>query len=147
MKDNYELIEYVHKDANMGVYTIEKVLETLKERDNKITGLLEETLEEYRDFVQSSRRKLEENNIKPDEESFLSKMWSNMEITKEIKKDNSDASIADIMIKGISSGHIEIEKRLIVEKEEDDALDEHKKIAKKYEKFQKKTMEKFKKYL
>ena len=32
--------------------------------------------------------------------------------TKEVKKDNSDAAIADMLIKGVSMGSIEMEKKI-----------------------------------
>ena len=39
-------------------------------------------------------------------------MMSTMGITKEVKKDNSDAAIADMLIKGVSMGSIEMEKKI-----------------------------------
>ena len=147
MKENYELIDYVYQDASTGVYKVKKVLETLENRDNKITGLLKDILNQYEDFSSQSKRLLEENNIEVKEESYFSKIWSNMEINKEIKKDNSDASIADMMIKEISIGHLETCKRLKLEKEDKDREKEHEKLAKQYEKFQHKSIEKLKEYL
>ena len=42
MKETNELLEHVYKDASMGSYTMEHLLEDLKDRDNKIKGLAED---------------------------------------------------------------------------------------------------------
>ena len=47
MKETNELLEHIYKDASMGSYTMEQLLEELKERDNKIKGLAEDILKEY----------------------------------------------------------------------------------------------------
>jgi len=144
MKEKFELVDYVHKDANMAIYTTNKILDMIKDRDNKIKGLLQEIIDEYKDYLSDSRKELEGNDITPDEEGLICKMWANMEITRDVKKDNSDSSIADMMIKGITMSNVEIER---VINEYDDADKEHKKLAKKFFKFQEKTVDKLKKYL
>ena len=50
MKETNELLEHIYKDASMGSYTMEHLLEELKERDNKIKGLAEDILKEYQEF-------------------------------------------------------------------------------------------------
>lgn len=68
-----------------------------------------------------------------------------MGINKEVKADNSDAAIADMLIKGISTGSVEIEKKLKAYEKEVDK--EHKKLAHDYLKFQEKAIDHLKKYL
>ena len=68
-----------------------------------------------------------------------------MGIHKEVKKDNSDSSIADMLIKGISMGSIDMEKKI---KDYDDEVNkDYLKIAKDFMKFQEKTIEDLKKFL
>ena len=145
MKEEFELVEHIHKDASMAVYTLEKLLNNLQERDNKIKGFVEEILQKYEEYVKVSKEELEKNNIVPTEEGIIAKMMSSMGISKEVKEDNSDASIADMLIKGISMGSIEMEKKI---KDYDKEVDKnHLKLAKDFLKFQEKTISELKKYL
>lgn len=145
MKETNELLEHIYKDASMGSYTMEHLLENLKDRDNKIKGLAEDILKEYQEFKSKAREQLKKENVKLEEEGLIAKMMSTMGISKEVKKDNSDAAIADMLIKGVSMGSIEMEKKIKdfakeVEKED-------KKLAEDFLKFQQKTVDKLKEYL
>lgn len=145
MEEKYKLLEQVHHDSSMAVFTIEKLLKELKDKDNKIKNYLNEILDEYKDFESESKNLLELDDRKVDDPSIFAKMGSSMGVSKEVNKDNSDSAIADMMIQGVSMGVIEIEKKL---KEYDKELDdEHKKISKKFLKFQQKTVDSLKKYL
>ena len=44
MKESNELILHIYQDAEMSAYTITKLLEGLKDRDNKIKKTLEDVL-------------------------------------------------------------------------------------------------------
>ncbi len=145
MEEKFELLEQVYHDASMGSYTIEKLLEQLKEKDNKIKAYLEEVLKEYQQYQEEAGEILKENNIEPDNPGWMSKMGSAMGISKEVKEDNSDSAIADMMIKGVSTGSIEIEKKL--KEYEQDIDKEHKKLARNYLKFQQKAIQHLKEYL
>ena len=63
----------------------------------------------------------------------------------EIKKDNSDAAIAHMLIEGFTMGVVDIESKIknLDKKVDKDILD----IANKYLKFQQEEIDKFKKYL
>ena len=37
MKENYELMEHIYKDAEMAVYTLTTLTNDLKDKDNKIS--------------------------------------------------------------------------------------------------------------
>lgn len=145
MEEKFELLEQVHHDASMGAYTIQKLLDNLKDRDNKIKAYAEEIMQKYQEFEMDSRKILEENNKEVADPSMMAKMGSSMVINKEVKADNSDSAIADMLIKGISTGSVEIEKKLKAYEKEVDK--EHKKIAHDYLKFQEKAIDKLKKYL
>ena len=145
MEEKFELLEHVHHDSSMAAYTIEKLLDKLKDKDNKIKEYAEEILKEYQQFEEEARVLLKEGNKELSEPSFMAKMESSMGISKEVKDDNSDSSIADMLIQGVSMGSIEIEKEL--KEYEKDIDKEHKKLARKYLKFQEKTIENLKEYL
>lgn len=145
MEEKFELLEQVHHDSSMAAHTLEKLLDSLKEKDNKIKAYVEELLQQYQEFEEETRKILEENNKPISEPGIMSKIGSSMGINKEVKEDNSDSSIADMVIKGISNGSIEIEKKLKAYEKEVDK--EHKKIAQKFLKFQEKAINELKKYL
>lgn len=145
MNEKYELLEHIHKDASMATYTLTKLIETLKEKDNKIKGKVEDILKEYAQYETKVKAELEKHHIKPTGEGNMAKIMSTMEIKKEVKSDNSDAAIADMLIKGISMGSIEMEKKV---KDYRDRVDkEQLQLAEDFLKFQQQTIERLKEYL
>lgn len=145
MNETNELLEEVYKTAAMGRFSMMKLIEALKERDNKIKGYLEELLEDYRNYEDQSKELLLKENIEPMEENAISKLMASMGIQKEVKGDNSDAAMAEMLIQGISIGSIEMEKQIKNYKDHVDKDDM--KLAKKFLKFQEKAIEELKKYL
>ena len=145
MNETNELLEEVYKTAAMGRFSMMKLIEALKEKDNKIKGYLEELLEDYRNYEDQSKELLLKANIEPMEENAISKLMASMGIQKEVKGDNSDAAMAEMLIQGISMGSIEMEKQIKNYKDHVDKDDM--KLAKKFLKFQEKAIEELKKYL
>lgn len=139
MKEKYELYEHVYQDAEMSCYTIEKLSSNLKEKDNKIKKILEDILKEYTAWKDKAKNELEENGQKIEEKGMLSKMMAGMGIKKEVKSDNSDSSIADLLIQGISMGSIDAEKKLKAYDQEVEKKQLH--FLKDFLKFQEKTIE------
>lgn len=145
MNENLELLKMIYKDANMGTETITTLLNTIKEKDNKIKNVTEEILKDYEHFLKESKKFINKNKEKTEEESIMAKASSWMGIKMELMKDNSDARIADMLIKGLTMGSIEMSKKIddyekIVDK---DIL----KLAKEFKKFQEEATLKLKKYL
>ena len=145
MNETNELLEEVYKTAAMGRFSMMKLIEALKEKDNKIKGYLEELLEDYRNYEDQSKELLLKESIEPMEENAISKLMASMGIQKEVNGDNSDAAMAEMLIQGISMGSIEMEKQIKNYKDRVDKDDM--KLAKKFLKFQEKAIEELKKYL
>ncbi len=145
MKENNELLEHIYQDAEMAYYTLEKLEEFLKEKDNKIKGLVEETKLEYLSFKERAESHLEKDNQEIVPEDIVTKWMAKMGIKKEVKSDNSDSSIADLLIKGISMGSINMEKK--IKDYEKSCNKEDLKLAKDFLRFQEEKIEKLKKYL
>lgn len=145
MKEKNELLLHVYKDSDMSVTTLTELLEDLKEKDNKIKSVVEDLLKEYQSFLNRSKECLEKENIPLETEGIMTKMMTNMGVSKEVKSDNSDASIADMLIKGISMGSIDMEKKIGDYKKEVEKKDL--KVAKEFLKFQQKAIDKLKKFL
>ena len=145
MNENLELYKHIYKDSDMAIFTINKLLKDLKEKDNKIKGVIEDILKEYEKYYIESKEYLESNNTSLDENTPLSKMGASMGIKKEVKSDNSDASIAEVLIQGIAMGSLDMEKKITNYKKEVDKKEL--KFAEEFLKFQQKTINELKKYL
>ncbi len=145
MNRQTELIEKIYKDASMGRFSTQKLLENLKGKDNKITGKVEEIFKEYSSYEEKAKESLLSRDMKLVEEGNITKIMSSMGIYKEVLIDNSDAAIADLLIQGLSMGEIEMEKR--VENASDDINKDDLKLAKDFLKFQKKAQKEIKEFL
>lgn len=145
MDENIELLKHIYEDAEMAAFTLTQTLEDLKHKDNKIKDGVEDVLKGYERYKEEAGRSLETRGEEPKETGSMSKMGASMGIKKEIKADNSDSSVADMLIKGISMGSIDMEKKISAyEKSVDKEILE---FAKDFKKFQEENMEVFKKYL
>ena len=50
MDENIELLEYIYKNSEMGVFTIKTLLKELKDKENKIKRLADDEMKEYNRF-------------------------------------------------------------------------------------------------
>lgn len=145
MKENNEVLIHIYKDCDMSVSVLSKLLNELKEKDNKIKDSIEDVLKEYQNFKEQTKELLDKDGVKPEKENLVTKIMGNMGVSKEVKDDNSDSSIADMLVKGISMGSIDMEKKLSQYK---DCLDENiKEFVESFLKFQESAIDKLKKYL
>ena len=145
MKENNELVLHIYQDAEMAAYTLTKLLEELKDKDNKIKKTLEDVLKDYEDWKTKTKKYLKKEKAEISENSMFEKMMAKMGISKEVKDDNSDSAIADLLIKGVSMGTIDMEKKIKDYAEE--ASDKDLELAREFLKFQEKTIDIFKEYL
>ena len=145
MNENNELLEYMYQTSEMAKFTLEKLLNELKGKDNKIIKDVEDVLKKYEIYYKSLKKELKKESIKPKDSSLLSKMGASMGIKKEVISDNSDASIADMLIKGMSMGVLDIEKKL--SQYDEIANKKTIKLAKEFLKFQQESITQLKKYL
>lgn len=145
MEEKNELLEHIYKDAYMASYSLQKLLDEIKNKDNKIKGDVEDILRKYQEFKEEIEELLKGNGEEVNDPNFFAKMGSTMGIIKEVKTDNSDSSIADMVIQGVSMGSIETEKKL--KAYEKDIEKEYKDLAERFLKFQQKSIDKLKKYL
>lgn len=145
MDENLELLEYIYKDSDMSCTTLEKLLQELNDKDNKIKKKVEEILKDYEEFLKKAKKYLKEYSAPLKENSIMAKMGAKMGIKKEVKSDNSDAAMADMLIKGITMGTIDIEKRITNYKEVVDK--KYLEFAKDFLTFQQETIEQLKCFL
>lgn len=145
MNKQFELVEQIYKDASMGKYSTHQLLNAIEKKDNKISDLVQDILEEYSSFCEKAKETLLSNDIELQDESVMVKMMSTMGIYKEVLSDNSDSAISEMLIQGLSMGILEMEKRI---KNVVDGVDKkYVKFAKDFLKFQKERKKDLEKYL
>lgn len=145
MDENMELLEYIYKNSEMGVFTIKTLLKDLNDKDNKIKKLADYEMKEYNKFQDEARKLIKKNNFDLKTNGIMAKVGSMMGIKKEVSKDNSDSSIAHMLTEGITMGIVDMETKL---KNYKNTVD--KKIynlGKDFLKFQQEEIEKLKEFM
>ena len=145
MDENLEMLEYIHKASNMGRSSSEDLLRALKDKDNKIKKTLENICKEYEKFEKQSAKLLKKYKKEPKTAGIMADIMSKMNIKMEVKKDNSDASMASTLIQGLTMGNLEIDKRIstFVNFIDKDILN----MAKEFKKFGEEYTEKLKQFI
>ncbi len=143
MDANLELLQFIYQSSEMGKNALEKLLEELKEKENKIKSIVSDELKIYEKYYKDSKKLAKD--IKLAGGNMMSKMASDMGIKKEVKKDNSDAAIAHMLIEGLTMGSIDMDTKInnYATKADKKVL----KLAKDYAQFQQDEIEKLKEFL
>ena len=76
MKENYELMEHIYKDAEMASYTLTKLIRDLKDKDNKIKKTLEDIMKEYESWKKKAMKYLKKGKAEITDTSFFEKYCS-----------------------------------------------------------------------
>ena len=145
MNENLELLEYIYKSSEMGVQALTNILKEINNKENKLKRVISDELSLYEKFYKTSKNILKKNKAKFKGINIMVKTMSKEAIKVEIKKDNSDAAIAHMLIEGFTMGVVDIESKIknLDKKVDKDILD----LANKYLKFQQDEIDKLKKYL
>ncbi len=112
MNENEELLEYIYQTADMGAKSLTDLLNDINDKDNKIKKLISEQLKGYEKYLKEAKKLLKKHDIKPKTKGLMADIMSKMGIKKEVKKDNSDAALADMLIQGFLMGNLEMQKRI-----------------------------------
>lgn len=144
MQAKDQILNAVYKDSSMSVYSLMQLQKELKDLDNKIGDTISDIKEGYERYLKETEKLAKKYKVKLKEESMMAKMAAKMGIKEEIKKDNSDARVADMLIKGIVVGSVDIEKKMKNFKSEEKEINE---LGLKFYEFQQETIEHLKKYL
>lgn len=145
MNENMELLNFVYENAEMGMHSLNNLSDILRNKDNKIKGLIEDELKEYNSFLKESKKLLKKNKIEPKKTNLMAKISSKMGIAMETMKDNSDPAIASMVIEGLTMGIVEMETKI----ENYKKLVDKKilKLSTKFLKFQEEEIEKLKTFM
>lgn len=144
MQAKEELLNAVYKDSSMSVYSLSQLQKELKDCDNKIMETVSNIKEGYERYLKETEKLAKKHKVKLQEEGMMAKMGAKMGIKEELKKDNCDARVADMLIKGIAMGSLDIEKKIRNFKSEEKEINEW---ASDFYKFQQDNIEHLKKYL
>ena len=124
-----------------------KVSELIKveNKSNKIKGIVEDILKEYEYYYEKAKGYLEGHEAYLEKKGLMTKIGASVGIKKEVKYDNSDSSLAEVMIQGISMGSIDMEKKISTYNK--DVNKEQLKFAKEFLEFQHDSITGLKKFL
>lgn len=145
MDENLELLEYIYQNAEMGVFTLTKLIKKINDKENKIKKVVEEQLKGYEQYLKDSKKLLEKNDEEAKTNTVMSKISASMGIDMEVMKDNSDASIAHMLTQGITMGVVDITTKIDNYKESVDG--KNLKLAKDFLQFQEEQLKILKSYL
>lgn len=149
MSNQDELIIYLCENIKMGLSSTTKLIKILKNKDNKIKKVLESYIKTYEHYLKKAKELRQEYNVKTKKNKFMQKLMANTMMEEEIKRDNSDSKIANILIRGFTMGEIDLEKRIkdyvnnLDKKEKSEILD----LAKELHAFNKNSVVELKDYL
>lgn len=149
MSNQDELIIYLCENIKMGLSSTTKLIKILKNKDNKIKKVLESYIKTYEHYLKKAKELRQKYNVKTKKNKFMQKLMANTMMEEEIKRDNSDSKIANILIRGFTMGEIDLEKRIkdyvnnLDKKEKSEILD----LAKELHAFNKNSVVELKDYL
>ena len=122
-ESNKELLEYIYKTAEMGKYSSTELVKELHNKDNKIKEELDEIVKGYEEIYKKTEKLLKKHKLEEKEINYFAKMGASFNMKKEVMNDNSDASIADMLIQGLTMGNLEMSKKIgDYEKKVDDKI-------------------------
>lgn len=145
MNPNNELLLYIYQNVEMGVKSTTQLINLLNKSDNKIKTTVEKQLKGYEKILKKSSSLLKKNKISPKGTNIIAKISSSIGISMEFMKDNSDAKIADMLIRGFTMGNIDIDK--LIDKYKNKVDKDILALAKELKKFGEENVEYLKSFL
>jgi hypothetical protein len=142
MNHNIELLNFIHKNAQMGLVAIERIIDMVEDEDFK--QVLRSQNNEYKIIYDECEERLKEEGRKAKETNPLIKVFSYINININTLTDKSPSHISELMIRGSTMGIIDITKNI---KEYCDADVETLDLANRLLRFEQRNVEELKKFL
>ena len=121
MSANAELIEYIYKNAGMGVQSIGKLIEKTQRDDFK--SFLSEQYADYKSITEECERIAREDGIRLKELGVISKLESDMMIKMKTVADASPDTVAEMLMQDSVMGIVQSIRRIKeYEKENTDGI-------------------------
>ena len=89
MNENNELLMHLYQINDMGVKSTTKLINLLKNKDNKIKKILEDELKEYEKYLKKSEKILDKEKIDPKSLGLMAEMMAQLEMKWEVLLDMS----------------------------------------------------------
>ena len=112
MEENKELLIFIHENTKMGINSTKKLLSLIKDKDNKIKKVLEEEHQRYKELNNKCKKLIKKEKIEIENKGLIANITSNIAMSVEVSKDNSDSKIASILSRGFNMGNIDIEAKI-----------------------------------
>ena len=110
MSEEVEFLNYIYKNAEMGIIGIDDVITKVK--NEKFEKVLKTQKEEYQGICTEAEDILKKYGKQNEEVGTMAKMSSKMMSEMKFLKDDSDQTVAKMMMEGTNKGVIEITKKI-----------------------------------
>ncbi|AGA69049.1 hypothetical protein Desdi_1556 [Desulfitobacterium dichloroeliminans LMG P-21439] len=110
MNGNAELLNFVYQNSQMGVATLNQLIEIIE--DNKFKNHLKSQYQEYQEFHKAAEDMLKENGFDEKGISALEKIRTYLMISFDTLTDKSPSHIAEMLIVGSNMGIINAVKNI-----------------------------------
>lgn len=110
MSEEVEFLNYIYKNAEMGIIGIDNVI--TKVTNEKFEKLLKIQKEEYETITREAEDILKKYGKQNEEVGAMAKISTKMMSEMAMLKDNSDQTIAKMMMEGSNKGVIEITEKI-----------------------------------
>lgn len=107
-----ELVLEIYNLTLMGKRNTKKIMDLIVKKSNKIKGLIEDIYKEYDLYNKECKKIMKEFKIKSERNTTFATLMANTAMISEVSNDNSDSKVADIMLRGLQMGEIEIQKHI-----------------------------------
>ena len=143
MNANAEFLNYVYQNSQMGVDTLEQLLDITE--DEKLQAYLKKQLEGYCKFHSEARDLLNRNGYDEKGLGTFEKIRTYLMVNLQTMADASTSHIAKMLIQGSSMGITEAVKKL--HQYENDVEKDIKKLMERLQEFEEENVEKLKQFL
>ncbi len=145
MDENIELLEYIYKNSEMGVYSCNELIKDINGKENKVKKIIEGILKGYENYFKETKNQIKKYKYELQKNSIITKLSSSIAMKMKVDKDNSDAKITHILTQGLTMGCVDIASK--IDRYEHDCDKKIINLAKRYLKFQKESIDILKPYL
>ncbi len=110
MSEEVEFLNYIYKNAEMGIIGIDEVID--KASNEKFAKLLKNQRDDYDSICIEAENVLKKYGKQNEKVSQMAKMSTKMMSEMKFLKDDSDQTIAKMMMEGTNKGVIEITEKI-----------------------------------
>lgn len=142
--ENKELIIFLYENIKMNNESLHTLLKLLDSKDNKIKEKIEKEVVYFDEKLKEITNIMKDNKIEEDKSNLFINIASTSSMYISLLKDNSDAKVASIIIKGYLMGVIDLTEKVNKHKKADKSLI---KFTNELIDYQQKTLESYKKFL